>query len=54
MLAEGVSKFCDDLKLDPASIVVLVVAWKFQVLSFEYYFDLQSNTFTCTHVCYCS
>ena len=30
MLAEGVSQFCDDAQLDPTSITVLIVAWKFQ------------------------
>ena len=30
MLAEGVSRFCDDAQLDPTGITVLVVAWKFQ------------------------
>lgn len=30
MLAEGVSRFCIDLRLDPASIIVLIIAWKFQ------------------------
>ena len=30
MLAEGVSRFCDDAQLDPTSITVLIVAWKFQ------------------------
>lgn len=32
ILADGVSRFCDDLKLDPASVTVLIIAWKFQVL----------------------
>lgn len=27
---EGIQQFCDDLSLDPASITVLVVAWKFR------------------------
>ena len=31
ILAEGVSKFCSDLRLDPASITVLIIAWKLQV-----------------------
>lgn len=26
---DGIQQFCDDLSLDPASITVLVVAWKF-------------------------
>ncbi|XP_038051110.1 DCN1-like protein 1 [Patiria miniata] len=30
ILAEGVAKFCDDLKLDPTSRTVLVIAWKFK------------------------
>ena len=30
MLAEGVSRFCDDAQLDPTGITVLIVAWKFQ------------------------
>lgn len=27
---DGIQQFCDDLSLDPASISVLVVAWKFR------------------------
>lgn len=27
---DGIQKFCDDLALDPASISILVVAWKFR------------------------
>lgn len=27
---DGIQQFCDDLSLDPASITVLVVAWKFR------------------------
>lgn len=27
---DGIQQFCDDLNLDPASISVLVVAWKFR------------------------
>lgn len=27
---DGIQQFCDDLTLDPASISVLVVAWKFR------------------------
>lgn len=27
---DGIQQFCDDLTLDPASITVLVVAWKFR------------------------
>lgn len=30
MLAEGVSRFCEDVGLDPTSITVLLIAWKFQ------------------------
>lgn len=30
ILAEGVARFCEDLKLDPASRTVLVLAWKFR------------------------
>lgn len=27
---DGIQQFCDDLSLDPASISVLVIAWKFR------------------------
>lgn len=27
---DGIQQFCDDLNLDPASISILVVAWKFR------------------------
>lgn len=27
---DGIQQFCDDLTLDPASMSVLVVAWKFR------------------------
>lgn len=27
---DGIQQFCDDLSLDPTSITVLVVAWKFR------------------------
>ena len=27
---DGIQQFCDDLMLDPASVSVLVVAWKFR------------------------
>lgn len=27
---DGIQQFCDDLNLDPASISVLVIAWKFR------------------------
>ena len=30
MLAEGVSRFCEDASLDPTSLTVLIVAWKFK------------------------
>lgn len=30
ILAEGVARFCEDLKLDPASRTILVLAWKFR------------------------
>ena len=30
MLAEGVSRFCDDASLDPTSLTVLILAWKFK------------------------
>ncbi|XP_041379711.1 LOW QUALITY PROTEIN: DCN1-like protein 2, partial [Gigantopelta aegis] len=30
ILAEGISRFCADLRLDPASITVLIIAWKLQ------------------------
>ena len=29
-MAEGIGRFCEDLKLDPASFKVLVIAWKFK------------------------
>ena len=30
MLAEGVSRFCEDANLDPTGLPVLIVAWKFK------------------------
>lgn len=27
---DGIQQFCDDLALDPASITVLIIAWKFR------------------------
>ncbi|XP_030889757.1 DCN1-like protein 2 [Leptonychotes weddellii] len=27
---DGIQQFCDDLNLDPASVSVLVIAWKFR------------------------
>ena len=30
MLAEGVSRFCEDANLDPTSLTVLILAWKFK------------------------
>lgn len=27
---DGIQQFCDDLSLDPASVSVLVIAWKFR------------------------
>ncbi len=30
MLAEGVSRFCEDSCLDPTSLTVLILAWKFK------------------------
>lgn len=27
---DGIQQFCDDLTLDPASISVLIIAWKFR------------------------
>ncbi|XP_032218578.1 DCN1-like protein 1 [Nematostella vectensis] len=30
ILAEGISHFCQDLSLDPASLKVLIIAWKFR------------------------
>lgn len=27
---DGIQQFCDDLMLDPASVSILVVAWKFR------------------------
>ena len=30
MLAEGVSRFCEDAGLDPTSLTVLLIAWKFK------------------------
>ena len=30
MLAEGVSRFCEDAGLDPTSLTVLIIAWKFR------------------------
>merc|ERR1719494_351724 len=30
MLVNGISQFCEDLKLDPASFDVLLICWKFK------------------------
>ena len=30
ILVEGISRFCDDLRLDPASFDVLLICWKFK------------------------
>lgn len=30
IMAEGIGRFCEDLKLDPASLKVLIIAWKFK------------------------
>nr|XP_039270778.1 DCN1-like protein 3 [Styela clava] len=30
ILAEGISKFCNDLEVDPAEFIVLALAWKFK------------------------
>ncbi|CAB4037200.1 DCN1 1, partial [Paramuricea clavata] len=30
IMAEGVGRFCEDLNLDPISIKVLLIAWKFK------------------------
>ena len=30
MLADGVSRFCEDANLDPTSLTVLIIAWKFK------------------------
>ena len=30
ILVEGISRFCDDLRLDPASFEVLLICWKFK------------------------
>ena len=30
ILAEGMERFCNDLKVDPAEFIVLVLAWKFE------------------------
>ena len=30
ILAEGIGRFCEDLKLDPTSLKVLIIAWKFK------------------------
>jgi DCN1-like protein 1/2 len=29
-MAEGVGRFCEDLNLDPISVKVLLIAWKFK------------------------
>lgn len=29
-MADGVGRFCEDLNLDPISIKVLLIAWKFK------------------------
>ena len=30
IMAEGIGRFCEDLKFDPASLKVLIIAWKFK------------------------
>lgn len=30
MLADGLSRFCEDIRLDPASFEVLLICWKFK------------------------
>ena len=30
IMAEGIGRFCEDLKLDPANLRVLLIAWKFK------------------------
>ena len=30
MLVDGLTRFCDDLKLDPVSFEVLLICWKFK------------------------
>ena len=30
MLADGVSRFCEDASLDPTSLTVLILAWRFK------------------------
>ena len=30
ILAEGVGRFCEDLRLDPTSKTVLIIAWRFR------------------------
>ena len=30
MLAQGLSKFCEDIDLDPASFEILLICWKFK------------------------
>lgn len=30
MLATGISRFCEDIGLDPTSSTVLILAWKFK------------------------
>lgn len=30
IMADGIGRFCEDLNLDPASLKVLIIAWKFK------------------------
>lgn len=30
IMAEGIGRFCEDLKLDPTNLRVLLIAWKFK------------------------
>lgn len=30
IMAEGIGRFCEDLRLDPTSLKVLIIAWKFR------------------------
>lgn len=45
---EGITKFCEDLNLDPSSLTVLIIAWKFKaktqcVFTYEEFVNGMSN-----------
>ena len=53
ILAEGMTRFCADLRLDPASVTVLIIAWKLNVCVHNYmYMYIIHVHYTCTCIMY--